>query len=152
MTAQQSQTLWGKIWHKLTSVPQRLAMGSSSPPTVSGPAAAALISAGFSCFLLMVNEHGIVVFKIWEQIMGNLGRWIPGIRQTNPMYGDIASYVGLEILMLISWSISWFILSKFWQNTQVKSQTIFFWLFAFFIAATVMNWHPLFPYLPIIPN
>lgn len=152
MTANESQTLWGKIWYKFKHFPRILAKGSQSPPTVSGPAAAALISAGFSCFFLMVNEHAIVVFKAWEQIMKNIGRWVPGISQANPMYGDISSYVGLEIVILTSWFLSWFVLARFWQHRQVKSQTIFFWLFAFFVAATVMNWHPLFPYLPIIPN
>ncbi|MGK7872330.1 MAG: hypothetical protein AB4426_03125 [Xenococcaceae cyanobacterium] len=144
--------LYGKIWEQIKHFPEGLAVGSQKSPTVSGPAAAALISAAFACFLLMVNQHFTVVFKAWNEIIWDLGSWIPGSRNSDPLYGEIGSYSGKETVMLIGWLASWFILNKLWQNRQIKSRTIFFWLFVFFVAATVMNWHPIFPYLPLMPK
>ena len=147
-----SQPIYTRIWQQLRQFPLGLAVGAAVPPTVSGPAAAALISAAFSCFLLMVNQHLTSISKVWHDIVWDLGGWIPGSRNPDPIYGEIGSYSGKETVMLIGWLVSWFLLSKLWQNRQIKFSTIFFWLFSFVVAATVMNWHPLFPYLPLMPK
>ncbi|NEP14273.1 MAG: hypothetical protein F6K14_29585 [Symploca sp. SIO2C1] len=144
--------LYVRGWNWLKNFPRGLAAGSRQSPTVSGPAAAALVSAAFSCFLLMVNQHLTSIFKAWNEIIWNLGSWIPGSRNPDPLYGEIGSYSGKETVMLIGWLLSWFILSKLWQHQQIKTKTIFFCLFTFMVAATVMNWHPLFPYLPLMPK
>lgn len=136
----------------LKKLPQELADGSQNNPQVSGPAAAALISAAFSCFILMVNQHFTSIFKAWNDIIWDLGGWIPGSRNPDPIYGEIGSYSGKETVMLITWLASWFILHQLWKNKQIKFPTIFVCLFAFLVAATVMNWHPLFPYLPLMPK
>jgi hypothetical protein len=148
----QSQTIYSKIWQFLTHFPEKLSQGSNHPPEVSGPAAAALVSAAFSCFLLMVNQHFTSLFKAWDQIIWDLGSWIPGSKNPDPLYGEIGSYSGKETVMLIGWLISWLILHQFWKNKQIKTRTIFSYLFIFMVAATVMNWHPLFPYLPLMPK
>jgi hypothetical protein len=148
----QSLPLYVQFWNRLKTFPKALAEGSQTPPNVSGPAAAALISAAFSCFLLMVNQHFTSAFKAWDKIVWSFGDWIPGSRNANPLYGEIGSYSGKETVMLIGWLFSWLILSKLWQNKQIKTRTIFFCLFCFMVAATVMNWHPLFPYLPLMPT
>ena len=140
------------LWNGLKHFPQGLAIGSQNPPMLSGPGAAALVSAAFSCFVLMVNQHLCTIFKPWEQIIWNLGSWIPGSKNPDPLYGEIGSYSGKETVMLIAWLGSWFILSKLWQHQQIKFSTIFFFLFTFLVAATVMNWHPIFPYLPLMPK
>ncbi len=141
-----------KFWNQLKRFPQGLATGAKSHPTVSGPAAAALVSAAFSCFLLMVNQHFCSVFKGWETKVWSLGDWIPGSHNPDPLYGEIGSYSGKETVMLIGWLFSWFLLSQLWKKEQVPFSTIFFFLFTFLVAATVMNWHPLFPYLPLMPK
>lgn len=148
----ESPPLYGQIWAKIKHFPGKLAVGSQTPPTVSGPAAAALISAAFSCFLLMVNQHLTSIFKAWNEIIWNLGIWIPGSRNPDPLYGEIGSYSGKETVMLIGWLASWLILAQLWKNRQISTRTIFFCLFAFLMAATAMNWHPLFPYLPLMPK
>lgn len=152
--ARDSQTLplYVKFWSRLKTFPKGLAAGSKTSPTVSGPAAAALISAAFGCFTLMVGQHITSAFKPWEKIIWSLGDWIPGSHNANPLYGEIGSYSGKETVLLIGWLVSWLILSKLWQDKQIKARTIFFCLFCFLVAATVMNWHPLFPYLPLMPT
>lgn len=144
--------LYVRFWNRLKTFPKGLAAGSQTSPNVSGPAAAALISAAFSCFILMVNQHFTSAFKAWDKIVWSLGDWIPGSHNPNPLYGEIGSYSGKETVMLIAWLFSWLILNKLWQNKQIKTRTIFFCLFCFMVAATVMNWHPLFPYLPLMPT
>lgn len=148
----QAEPLYGKLWRQVKQSPRRLALGSQAPPTVSGPAAAALISAAFSCFLLMVNQHLTSVFKSWNAIVWSLGSWIPGSYNSDPLYGEIGSYSGKETVMLVGWLVSWLVLGKLWRHRQIQARTMFFWLLAFVVSATVMNWHPIFPYLPLMPN
>lgn len=141
-----------KLWNQFKYFPQVLSRGSKTPPTTSGSAAAALISASFSCFLLMVNQHLCSISKSWNEIIWSLGDWIPGSKNPDPLYGEIGSYSGKETVMLIGWLGSWLILSQLWRHRQIKFSTIFFCLFGFVVAATVMNWHPIFPYLPLMPK
>ena len=144
--------IYVRFWNQLKQFPSGLAAGSKNPPTVSGPAASALVSAAFSCFLLMVNQHFCSIYKGWEKTVWTLGSWIPGSHNPDPIYGEIGSYSGKQTVMLIGWLVSWFILSKLWKNQQVPFSRVFFFMFTFLVAATVMNWHPLFPYLPLMPK
>lgn len=143
---------YSKLWKSFRQFPTSLAKGSSTTPKNSGPAAAALISAGFSCFALMVNQHLASVSKSWNTIVWDLGSWIPGSKNPDPLYGEIGSYSGKETIMLASWLICWLFLGWLWRNRQINTRTIFWWLITFLVAATVMNWHPLFPYLPLMPK
>lgn len=147
-----SKTIYGKIWDVLKHFPRKLSQGSSHAPAVSGPAAAAIVSAAFSCFILMLNQHLTSIFKGWNEIVWSLGDWIPGSKNPDPFYGEIGSYSGKETVLLIAWLVSWFILHQLWKNKPIKTRTIFNCLFIFMVAATVMNWHPLFPYLPLMPK
>ncbi|MDJ1185524.1 hypothetical protein PMH09_20265 [Roseofilum sp. BLCC_M143] len=148
----QSLPVYTKFWNQLKQFPGGLATGADVAPTVSGPAAAALVSAAFSCFLLMVNQHICSISKAWNTTVWMLGDWIPGSKNPDPIYGEIGSYSGKETVMLVGWLISWWILHQCWKNREVPFSTIFFCLFTFIVAATVMNWHPLFPYLPLMPK
>lgn len=56
-TKAETEPVYGLFWKQLKQFPKGLAAGSQNPPAVSGPAAAALISAGFGCFLMMVTHH-----------------------------------------------------------------------------------------------
>ena len=142
--------LYGRMWEWLKHFPQGLAAGSKSSPTGSGLAAAALISAGFGCFLMMVSHHLSDTSKVREKIVWQIGSWIPGSHNPSELWGNIGSYTGKETMLLVGWLISWIILSALWKHKNIKSRTIFFWLFTFLIAATAMSWHPLFPYLPLL--
>ena len=141
-----------KLGDRVKYFPQLLASGSKNPPSSSGSAAAALISAAFGCFVMMVNQHFTSIFKTWNEIVWNLGGWIPGSRNPDPLYGEIGSYSGKETLLLMSWLGSWLILSWLWRDREIKTHTIFSCLIFLLVAATVMNWHPLFPYLPLMPK
>ena len=143
---------YAQLWNRIKQFPGGLAAGKKSAPTVSGPAAAALVSAAFSCFALMVNQHFCSVFKTWNNIVWSMGDWIPGSKNPDPVYGEIGSYSGKETVMLITWLVSWLILNQLWKRKNIHFSTIFTCLFMFITAATVMNWHPLFPYLPLMPK
>ncbi|QYX33529.1 hypothetical protein [Sphaerospermopsis torques-reginae] len=145
----ESEPLYGRFWKKLKVFPQFLSQGSKNPPTVSGPAAAALVSTGIGCFTMMVTHHISDTHKNIEKMVWGLGSWIPGSHSPSKLWGNIGSYTGKETMLLIGWLVSWAILSVLWKNKKIKSSTIFFWMFALIVAATAMSWHPLFPYLPL---
>ena len=130
-------------------LPKRLAQGSNHPPSKSGAAAAAILSASFGCFFLMVNQHLSLLFSAWNQWVWQLGAWIPGSHNPDPVYGQIGSYTGKETLLLVGWLLSWIVLHQFLKNQAVKLKTILLWMIGLMIAATVMNWHPFFPYAPL---
>jgi hypothetical protein len=144
-----NEPIYGKIWNNLKRFPNALSEGAEAPPSNSGPAAAALISAGIGCFTMMVTHHLSDTSKATEKIVWNLGTWIPGSKTDNELWGNIGSYTGKETMLLVGWLVSWPILYAIWKHKSVKSRTIFFWMFALLIAATAMCWHPLFPYLPL---
>ena len=130
--------IYGKVWTTLKRFPTGLAKGSNHPPATSGPAAAALISAGIGCFTMMVTHHLADTSKATEKFIWGLGKWIPG------------SDTGKETMLLVSWLVSWMILHNLLKNKQVKTSTIFLWAFGLIVSAAVMSWHPMFPYLPLV--
>ncbi|PAX60476.1 hypothetical protein [Brunnivagina elsteri] len=148
---QTSEPFYSRTWNQLKSFPSGLAEGSKNPPTTSGSAAAALISAGIGCVTMMISHHFSDgdKSKTVENLLWTLGSWIPGSHNPSKLWGNIGSYSGKETMLLIGWLSSWLVLSQLWKNKQIKSRTIFFWMFVLFIAATVMSWHPIFPYLPL---
>jgi hypothetical protein len=152
LTSQASSTtpIYSKIWEQLKHFPKGLAIGSSQPPATSGTAAAALISAGIGCFTMMVTHHLAETDTAREQFIWGLGKWIPGSDTGDRLLGNIGSYTGKETMLLCGWLLSWFVLHHVLKHRQVKTRTIFVWTFGLFVAATVMSWQPLFPYLPLM--
>lgn len=144
-----AEPLSTRIWNQFKSFPKFLAAGSKHPPAKSGLAAAALISAGIGCVTMMFIHHLADTSKAREKFIWELGKWIPGSDNASELWGNIGSYTGKETVLIVSWLISWLMLSIIWQNKQIQSRIIFFWMFLLFIAATAMSWHPLFPYLPL---
>jgi hypothetical protein len=145
----QKLPFYSQIWTNLKLLPKGLSQGAEKPPQTSGVAAAAILSASFACFFLMINQHISMLFVTWKEWLWTLGAWIPGSHNPDPLYGAIGPYAGKETIFLIGWVVSWFGLHQGLKNREVKPKTVFFWMFIFLIAATVMNWHPFFPYAPL---
>ncbi len=140
--------IYEKLWHRLQHFPASLAIGSQQPPPTSGSAAAALISVGIGCFMMMVTHHFAEISIEIDAFVWGLGKWIPGSTD-NKLWGTLGSYAGKETIMLVSWLMSWFVLQHVLKHKQVKTKTIFMWTFGPIVAATVMTWQPLFLYLPL---
>lgn len=145
-----SEPAYAVLWQGIKLFPKGLAAGASKSPGVDGPAAAALLSAGFGCFLMMVSHHLGDTSKVREQFIWMLGSWIPGSHNASKLYGEIGSYSGKETVLLLGWLMSWFVLHQLWRRRNIPSTVLFLGMFSFFVAATVMSWHPLFPYLPLM--
>lgn len=144
-----NKPLYVFFWEKLKLFPKGLAQGSSHPPIGSGPAAAALISAGIGSVLMMISHHLADTSKERENLLWSLGSWIPGSHNPDKMWGNIGSFSGKETVLLIGWLVSWSILHILWRDRQIKARTILFWFITLFVIATTMIWHPLFPYLTL---
>lgn len=150
VTQRKAEPIYGIIWRQLKRFPQGLAKGAKNAPTVSGPAAAALISVSIGCLTMMITHHLSDTSKAREALVKSIGSWIPGSHNPSPIEGNIGSYAGKETMLLVGWMISWMILHALWKNKNIKGQTLFFWFFAIILAATLMSWHPAFPYLPLM--
>lgn len=144
-----SLPLYTRLWKQLKLFPQTLYNGSKNPPKTAGPAAAFLISGGIGAVIMMVAHHLSDTSKTREAALRSLGSWIPGSVSSDPLWGNIGSYAGKETMLLIGWLVSLAILYPILKNKQIKPRTLFFWMFSLFTVATVMSWHPLFPYLPL---
>jgi hypothetical protein len=141
--------LYSSLWFKLRAFPDLIYRGSNTPPTSSGAAAALLISGGIGSVVMMIVHHISDVSKDFQSMVKNFGSWIPGAVSQDPMWGNIGSYAGKETAMLFGWLVSLAILYPLLKDRQVKSITIFSWLFGLYTLATVMSWHPAIPYLPL---
>ncbi|TAD77451.1 MAG: hypothetical protein EA001_10455 [Oscillatoriales cyanobacterium] len=144
-----SLPLYIQLWKQLKLFPQALSRGSQNPPTTNGSAAAFLISGGVGAVAMMVVHHLSDTSKAREAAVRSLGSWIPGSVNTDPLWGNIGSYAGKETVLLIGWLASLAILYPSLRRKQIKPRTLFFWVLTLFTVATVMAWHPLFPYLPL---
>jgi hypothetical protein len=145
-----NRPIYGAIWNYLKQFPAGLAKGASQPPATSGQAAAAFISAGIGCFSMMFAHHLADTSKEREKFIWGLGKWIPGSDTGDKLWGNIGSYSGKETILLIGWLVSWAILYYLLKHKQVSTRTMFIWMFGLLVAATVMSWHPIFPYLPLM--
>ncbi|MBD2579691.1 hypothetical protein [Oscillatoria sp. FACHB-1406] len=97
----------------------------------------------------MIAHHLSDTSKAREASLKTLGSWIPGSASNNPMWGNIGSYAGKETVFIIAWLGSLVILYPLLKSRNIKTRTLFFGMFSLFTLATLMSWHPLFPYLPL---
>jgi hypothetical protein len=141
--------IYKSLWIKLRVFPDLIYRGSNSPPANSGGAVAFLISGGIGSVTMMIIHHFSDTSNDFEKKITVLGSWIPGAVSLDPMWGNIGSYAGKETSLLIGWLVSLAILYPLLKNRQIKSGTIFGWLFGLYTLAAVMSWHPAFPYLPL---
>jgi hypothetical protein len=148
-TAKNLVPFYVQWWLNLRQFPAFMHKGAKNPPQHSGAAAAFLISGGIGAFTMMFVHHLSDTSKARESFVRQMGSWIPGSVSKDPMWGNIGSYAGKETFMLIGWLVSLAILYPWLKDRQVRSGTIFFWLFSLFTLSTVMAWHPIFPYMPL---
>lgn len=141
--------IYQKVWDKFKYFSAIFATGSNQPPATSGSAAAALISVGIGCLTMMVTHHIAETSTAADRLIWGLGKWIPGSDTGDKLWGSIGSYAGKETMLLVGWLVSWPILHNLLKDKQIKTRTIFMWTFGSIVAATVMSWQPLFPYLPL---
>lgn len=146
---QQVRPFYVTGWLKLREFPAVIHRGAQQPPQSSGSAAAFLVSGGIGAVTMMVVHHLSDTSKPIENFVKQVGHWIPGAANPDPMWGNIGSYAGKETFLLLGWLASLAILYPWLKDKQVRSSTIFFWLFGLYTLATAMSWHPLFPYLPL---
>lgn len=144
-----STPIYSLIWNFLTQFPETIAKGSSQSPPQSGVAVAAILSAGLSCLLMMVNQHFTMISQQWNQIIWNLGSWMPGSHNQDPLSGSLGSYSGKVTFLLLAWVISWLILHQLLKHKSIKAERAIFWLLISLGGAVIISWHPLIPYAPI---
>lgn len=142
--------IYEKLWNRFKYFPSIFAKGSKQAPETSGSAAAALISVGIGCFMMMVTHHLAETSTTTDRFIWELGKWIPGSDTGDKLWGSIGSYTGKETMLLVAWLLSWLMLHNLLKYKQVKTRTIFLWTFGLLVVATVMTWQPLFPYLPLM--
>lgn len=145
----QRSPVYSRVWRGFKKFPRILYQGSQHPPTTSGAAAAFLISGGIGAVTMMITHHFSETSKRNEAIVKIIGSWIPGSSNPDPMWGNLGSYAGKEVMLLIGWLVSLAILYPLLKDRHIKPKVLFFWMFSLFTLATVMTWHPLFPYLPL---
>jgi hypothetical protein len=142
--------LYTRLWNGFKQYPPGLHQGAKEPPTTSGPAAAALISGGIGAVAMMATHHFAELSQANNQLVIRLGSWIPFAMNPDPLWGNLENYAGKELMFFVSWLLSWMILHPLLKQQSLKVRTLFSWMFGLFTLATVMAWHPLFPYLSLM--
>ncbi len=146
---QQRQPFYTRAWNSFKRFPQGLHSGANSPPTTSGPAAAFLLSGGIGAISMMATHHFAELSKANNQFVIQMGSWIPGSMNPDPMWGNLENYAGKEMMFFVGWLGSLAILYPLLRSRSVKPRTLLLWLLGLFTVATAMTWHPLFPYLSL---
>jgi hypothetical protein len=145
----QSVPIYSRLWTRLKQFPSGLHQGASLPPQTSGAAAAALLSGGIGAVTMMLTHHYAELSKANNQFVIQIGSWIPGAMNQDPMWGNLENYAGKEMMFFVGWWVSWAILHPLLKHRQVKPRTLILGLLSLFTIAAAMAWHPLFPYLSL---
>jgi hypothetical protein len=145
----QSAPIYSRLWTQFKQFPKRLHQGAAQPPRTSGAAAAALFSGGIGAVTMMITHHYAELSKANNQFVIQIGSWIPGAMNKDPMWGNLENYAGKEMMFFVGWWLSWAILHPVLKNRQIEPRTLILGLLSLFAVATAMAWHPLFPYLSL---
>jgi hypothetical protein len=148
-TVIQSTPTYSRIWNQLKQFPKGLHEGSALAPRTSGSAAAALFSGGIGAVAMMITHHYAELSKANNKFVIDMGAWIPGAMNQDPMWGNLENYAGKEMMFFVGWLVSWAILHPLLKHRQVKPRALILGLLSLFTIATAMAWHPLFPYLSL---
>lgn len=144
-----NRPIYVRLWNWFKQFPKGLHEGSTTAPSNSGPAAAAFFSGGIGAVLMMATHHFAELSKANNQFVIDMGAWIPGAMNPDPMWGNLENYAGKEMMFFVGWLVSWPILALLLKDKHLKPRTIFVGLFGLFTLATAMAWHPMFPYLSL---
>jgi hypothetical protein len=149
VTTIQPAPIYSRLWTQFKRFPQGLHQGANRPPSTSGVAAAALFSGGIGAIAMMLTHHYTELSKANEQFLTQLVSVIPLVTSKDPMWGNLGGFAGKEIVLLVGWLTSWAILHNILKHRHVNPRTLILGLLSLFTLATVMSWHPLFPYLSL---
>lgn len=141
--------IYSRLWNQFKRFPKVLHKGAARPPQTSGAAAAALFSGGIGAITMMLTHHYAELSKANNQFVIQIGSWIPGAMNKDPMWGNLENYAGKEMMFFVGWWVSWAILHPILKNRQIQPRTLILGLLGLFTIATAMAWHPLFPYLSL---
>jgi hypothetical protein len=144
-----SLPIYSRLWTQFKQFPAGLYQGADLPPETSGAAAAALLSGGIGAIAMMLTHHYAELSKANNQFVIQMGSWIPGVMNQDPMWGNLENYAGKEMMLFVGWWASWAILHPVLKHRHVKPRTLILGLLSLFTVATAMAWHPLFPYLSL---
>jgi hypothetical protein len=141
--------IYSRLWHQFKQFPSGLHQGSERSPATSGAATAALFSGGIGAISMMLTHHYAELSKANNEFVIQIGNWIPGALNPDPMWGDLGNYAGKEMMFFVGWLASWAVLHPLLKHRQVKPRILILGLLSLFTIATAMAWHPLFPYLSL---
>ncbi len=109
----------------------------SAPRVTTGPAAAALLSAGLSLLALAVSHVLADRSKAIEHTLQRLGAlWIPGAQGIGP-------YSGKETVALLVWLLSWALLHAVFKRREVNLVAAGIATLILLGLATTMLWPPI---------
>jgi hypothetical protein len=145
----QSLPIYSRLWTQFKQFPRGIHEGAALPPQTSGAAAAALFSGGIGAVTMMATHHYAELSKANNKFVIEMGAWIPGAMNQDPMWGNLENYAGKEMMFFVGWWLSWAILHQLLKHRQVRPRTLILGLLSLFTIATAMAWHPLFPYLTL---
>lgn len=101
---------------------------ASEEVPVTGPASAAILSAGIGCFVLAVLA---VLGDASKTIAGLLTFYLP----TGPLSGVTSTGI-------LAWLVSWWILARLWRNKTVALGKVNAWAFSLLILSLLLTFPP----------
>lgn len=105
-------------------------------PIPLGSTAAALISAAMGCLAMSIAHQAATQSKALEALINDLAVWIPGSIK-------ISSYPGIEIIGLVIWLTSWFILNRVWKQRDLSLLLVLTTLIGLIVLSTIIYWFPI---------
>jgi len=103
-------------------------MTSSRKPT--GPAAAAMIAAGFGTFVI--------------GLMTTLAAASGGLRNALTWYGPSGPLSGKTGVGLIAWLVAWIVLHSMWKGREINLGRTFTWAIVLIAAGLLLTFPPVF--------
>ncbi|RUT01571.1 hypothetical protein DSM106972_066680 [Dulcicalothrix desertica PCC 7102] len=102
-------------------------------PIPLGSTAAALISAAMGCLAMSIAHQAATQSKALEALISNLAVWIPDSI-------EISSYPGIEIIGLVIWLISWFVLNRVWKQRDLSLMLVLTAFMGIIVLSTIIYW------------
>ena len=108
---------------------QQPAIPDPAEPTLpNGPASAAILSAGFGCFLLSI-------FAVAADASESLAQFFTFYVPTGPLSG-------VTTTAILLWLLTWFVLARMWRHRTVAVAKINIVAFAFLFLGILLTFPP----------